>query len=248
MSLKDNIDKNKLPKHVAIIMDGNGRWAKTQGLERFEGHKAGVGSVRIITEVAADLQIPYLTLYTFSKENWNRPEGEIKALMSLFIQAVANETADLLKNNVRLAAIGDIDSLPLDTRRALEKCIEDTSVSTGLTLVLALSYSSRWEITNAMKNIAKKIESSEISTDDISEDMISENLTTKNIPDPDLLIRTGGEFRISNFLLWQAAYAEFYFTETLWPNFNKDAFLEAILDYQSRERRFGKTSEQVTNK
>ncbi|MFV0467727.1 MAG: isoprenyl transferase [Dysgonomonas sp.] len=245
MSLKEKINKECLPQHVAIIMDGNGRWAKQRNQDRAEGHRAGVGSVRIITEAAAELNIPYLTLYTFSKENWNRPEEEVRALMSLLIQAIAIETPDLIKSNVRLAAIGDTNNLPEDTKAALDKCIEETSVSTGLTLVLALNYSSRWEITEAAKTLAVEINSQKIAIEKINEDTITSLLTTRNIPDPDLLIRTGGELRISNFLLWQAAYAELYFTDTLWPDFNKEAFFEAVLDYQDRERRFGKTSEQI---
>lgn len=246
MSLKEKINKENLPKHIAIIMDGNGRWAKKRGLDRVEGHKSGVTSVRQATELAGELGIPFLTLYTFSKENWNRPEDEIKALMHLLIRAVVNETPDLLKNNVRLTVIGDTSSLPAETKDALDQCIAETSKSTGLTLVLALSYSSRWEITEAAKQIAARVKGNELNISDITENVIDQYLTTKNIPDPDLLIRTGGESRISNFLLWQVAYAELFFTETLWPDFNKESLCEAIIDYQSRERRFGKTSEQVS--
>lgn len=243
MALLENIDKDKMPQHVAIIMDGNGRWAKQRGLDRTFGHKEGAESVRSITETAARLNIKYITLYTFSTENWNRPEDEVVALMELLVDSVINETPTLLKNNISLKAIGDIQRLPEHTRAALDKCIEDTSVSTGLTLVLAISYSSRWEITNAVQQINRDINSGLLKT--IEESTISDYLTTKGLPDPDLLIRTGGEYRISNFLLWQIAYAELYFSDALWPDFREDAFCEAILDYQNRERRFGKTSEQV---
>lgn len=243
MTLLENIDKNKIPQHVAIIMDGNGRWAKQRGLDRAFGHKEGAESVRSITEVAARLNIKYITLYTFSTENWNRPNEEVAALMELLVDSVVNETPTLLKNNISLKAIGDIQRLPKHTRIALEKCIADTSVSTGLNLVLAISYSARWEITNAVQCISEDVKKGLLS--DIDESTISDYLTTKGIPDPDLLIRTGGEFRISNFLLWQIAYAELYFSDVLWPDFREDAFCEAVLDYQNRERRFGKTSEQV---
>lgn len=242
MSL-DKIDKTKLPKHVAIIMDGNGRWAKQRNLDRTFGHREGINSVRDVIEAASAIDISYITLYTFSTENWNRPSEEIDALMALMVQAIVNETPDLLKNGIKLATIGDISRLPQQTRDALDKCIEDTSKCTKLTLVLALSYSSRWELVEALKNIAADKETGKI--DIIDEKLVSKYLTTKNIPDPDLLIRTGGEYRISNFLLWQIAYSELYFTDTLWPDFRRDAFYEAILDYQGRERRFGKTSEQV---
>lgn len=245
MSLLEKINKNYLPQHIAIIMDGNGRWAKQKNEERYEGHKAGVTAVRKITEAAGQLDIPYLTLYTFSKENWNRPEEEVKALMSLMVQAIARETPDLIRDNVRLRTIGDISLLPDETKAALEDCMEQTSVSTGLNLILALSYSSRWEIVNAAKNIAEEVKDHKLSIDNITEETFSNFLTTKDIPDPDLLIRTGGEYRISNYLLWQLAYTELYFTETLWPDFDKEALYKAILDYQARERRFGKTSEQV---
>ncbi|NDW08781.1 isoprenyl transferase [Dysgonomonas sp. 520] len=245
MSLLDKINRESLPQHVAIIMDGNGRWAKQQGKERFEGHAAGVSSVRLIVEAATELKISHLTMYTFSTENWNRPEEEIKALMSLLVQAIAKETADLIKNNVRLKTIGDLSRLPDEARKVLEQCIEDTSASTGVTLVLALSYSARWEITEAAKKISSRVLANELQIGDITEKTISDNLSTAGIPDPDLLIRTGGECRISNYLLWQVAYSELYFTDTLWPDFGKEELYAAILDYQNRERRFGKTSEQV---
>jgi undecaprenyl diphosphate synthase len=245
MSFSDQIDKNKLPQHIAIIMDGNGRWAKQRGLDRSYGHKEGVVSVRNVIEAASKINISYVTLYTFSTENWNRPAEEIDALMDLMVQAIVRETPDLIKNNIRLQTIGDINRLPSQTLSALEKCIEDTSSSTGLTLVLALSYSSRWEITEAVKQIAIGLKNGEIDT--VSESTIDNYLTTKGIPDPDLLIRTGGETRISNFLLWQAAYSELYFTDILWPDFREEALYEAVVDYQRRERRFGKTSEQINS-
>ncbi|WP_165044137.1 isoprenyl transferase [Dysgonomonas sp. ZJ709] len=247
MSVLDLINKNKLPQHIAIIMDGNGRWAKQQSLDRVMGHKEGVSAVRRIIEAATKIGVPYLTLYTFSTENWHRPEEEVKALMSLMIQAVVRETPDLIKNDVRIKTIGDLDRLPEDTRKALEQCMEDTSHCTKLTAVLALSYSSKWEITRAMKNIVSDIKAGKIKEEDIKEELIDEYLTTKDIPDPDILIRTGGEKRISNFLLWQIAYSELYFTDQLWPDFNEDSLYQSIVDYQNRERRFGKTSEQVLN-
>lgn len=245
MSILDKIDKERLPKHIAIIMDGNGRWAKQRNLDRVFGHREGAVSVRQIIETATRLQISYITLYTFSTENWNRPAEEVDALMSLLVEMIAKETSDLLKNNIRLMAIGNLDRLPNDAHKALKQCIEDTSVSTGPTLVLALSYSSRWEIAEAAKKIASDINTGKLR--EIDESTFSDYLTTKGIPDPELLIRTGGECRISNFLLWQAAYSEFYFTDILWPDFREEAFVDAILDYQSRERRFGKTSEQIND-
>lgn len=243
MSSFDRIDKDRLPKHIAIIMDGNGRWAKQRNQDRTFGHFEGVVSVRAIIEAAAKLNIAYVTLYTFSTENWNRPQEEIDALMDLMVQSIVKETPDLISNNIRLQTIGDISRLPQKTREALEQCIEDTSISTGLTLVLAVSYSARWEITEAVKAIAADLNNNII--DSVEESTIDKYLTTRNIPDPDLLIRTGGECRISNFLLWQSAYSELYFTDVLWPDFREEALFDAIIDYQGRERRFGKTSEQV---
>jgi len=243
MSLKEKIDKEKLPQHIAIIMDGNGRWAKQRNLQRTDGHREGAVSVRSVIETAGKLGISYVTLYAFSTENWNRPSDEVQALMSLLVEMVAKETKDLIKNNVKLSAIGDLTRLPEHTRMALEGCIHDTSPCTGLNLVLALSYSSRWEITKAVKDIAALLNNGDINN--VDEDIVSSHLSTKNIPDPDLLIRTGGEVRISNFLLWQAAYSELYFTETLWPDFREESLYESILEYQKRERRFGKTSEQI---
>lgn len=248
MSYFDQIDKNRIPKHVAIIMDGNGRWAKRQNLDRSFGHKEGIVAVRRTIEAAAKAQISYITLYTFSTENWKRPEEEIKALMALMIQAVANETPDLIKNNIRVKVIGDIERLPADTQKALDYCLIETSICTGTTVVLALSYSSKWELTQAMKHIAQAVKAGEINIEDIEESTIPHYLSTKDVPDPDVLIRTGGELRISNFLLWQIAYSELYFTDELWPEFNEESLYKAVVDFQNRERRFGKTSEQVSDK
>lgn len=245
MTLKEEIDESRLPQHVAIIMDGNGRWAKAQGKDRSYGHREGVVSVRKVVEAATAIGLKYLTVYTFSTENWNRPEEEVKALMGLLVSAIHRETPDLMKNNVRLMAIGDLSRLPEEARATLQECIEETSVNTGTTLILALSYSSRWEITEAVRQIAAEVSEKKILPDDITEAVVSDHLTTKGIPDPDLLIRTGGEKRISNFLLWQCSYAEFYFTDVFWPAFREEELYEAILCYQRRERRFGKTSEQI---
>lgn len=245
MSLLEKIDKDHLPQHVAIIMDGNGRWAKARGEERYVGHQEGVVSVRKVVEAASELGIKYLTLYTFSTENWNRPEAEVHALMRLMVAAIKQETPDLMKNNVRLDAIGDLSRLPEDAQNTLKECIEETSVNTGITMILALSYSSRWEITSAVKQIVADVRSGKLDMDQISEETVSAYLTTRHIPDPDLLIRTGGEQRLSNFLLWQLSYAEFYFTDIFWPDFREEELYGALLYYQKRERRFGKTSEQL---
>ena len=245
LSYIDKIDMNRLPRHIAIIMDGNGRWAKARNMERSYGHRYGVDAVRTVTEAATELGLKYLTLYTFSTENWNRPDDEITALMSLMVMAIERETPDLIKNNVRLQAIGDLSRIPAEVRARLDKCIEETSKGTGVTLILALSYSSRWEITEAARNISRAVAEGKMSADDISEETIGSFLATKDIPDPDLLIRTGGELRVSNFLLWQLAYAELYFTDEFWPDFGKESLYKAICNYQSRERRFGKTSEQL---
>lgn len=245
MSYIEQIDKTRIPQHVAIIMDGNGRWARARGLDRSEGHVEGVNTVRKITEAASEIGIKYLTLYTFSTENWNRPQEEVDALMNLIVIAIERETADLIKNNVRLTMIGDFGRMPDFARRRLSKCMDDTAQCTGLTLVLALSYSSRWEITEAVRNIAAKVQAGSLDPDDITDDTISRNLSTADMPDPDLLIRTGGDFRVSNFLLWQIAYSEIYVTSTYWPDFTKDDFLDALEQFQSRERRFGLTSDQV---
>jgi undecaprenyl diphosphate synthase len=245
MSLKEEIDLKQLPVHIAVIMDGNGRWAQKNGMERFMGHKEGVVSVRKIVEAAGSLGIKYLTVYTFSTENWNRPQEEVDALMALMVTAVRRETKDLMANNVRLRTIGDVDRLPPLTRKELDACIEETKNNTGLNLILALSYSSRWELTEAVKKIAGEIKDGTLSLAQIDEQIVSNHLITKDIPDPDLLIRTGGEFRISNYLLWQLAYAELYFTDTYWPDFREENLYAAIVDYQKRERRFGKTGEQI---
>ena len=245
MSLIEKIDKNRLPRHVAIIMDGNGRWAKAKGKDRSFGHQEGVVSVRKIMDAVTQLGLKYLTLYTFSTENWNRPEEEVQALMSLLVSAIHRETPDMMKKNVRLTAIGDLSRLREDAYNTLQECIDTTSANTGTTLVLALSYSSRWEITRAARQLAQEVLEQKINPNDITKAMVSDHLTTKNIPDPDLLIRTGGEKRISNFLLWQLSYAEFFFTDVFWPDFREEELYEAILYYQQRERRFGKTSEQL---
>jgi undecaprenyl diphosphate synthase len=245
MSLKEKIDISQLPQHVAIIMDGNGRWAKERGEDRSCGHREGVISVRKVLEATTSIGLKYITMYTFSTENWNRPQEEVQALMSLLVSAIQKETPDLIANNVRLMAIGNLKRLPEGAYLALQDCIKQTSGNTGTTLVLALSYSSRWEIAEAARELAAKVEKKEMTPEDITEDMLSEYLTTKNIPDPDLLIRTGGEKRISNFLLWQASYAELFFSDTFWPDFREEELYDAILYYQQRERRFGKTSEQL---
>jgi undecaprenyl diphosphate synthase len=237
---KDKIDPTRVPRHIAIIMDGNGRWAKERGFDRIWGHQQGVISVREITEAAAEINIEYLTLYAFSTENWERPQPEVDALMELLIDTIESETPSLNKNNVRLMAIGDLSRLPQKATQKLQHSLDQTSKNTGLSLILALSYSSRWEITNALKNICKDVSTGKYSIDEIDDELVCEHLTTKSIPDPDLLIRTSGELRISNFLLWQIAYTELYFTNTHWPAFRKESFYEAVYDFQQRERRFGK--------
>ena len=244
-SLIEQIDKSRLPRHVAVIMDGNGRWATKRNLERSQGHVEGVNTVRKITEIASEIGVGYLTLYTFSTENWNRPKEEVDALMNLIVVAIERETPDLIKNNVRLTMIGDIERMPEFARKRLQKCMDDTSHCNGLVLHLALSYSSKWEILEAVKAIAEEVRDGKIAVEAIDDTLFGNHLTTRNIPDPDLLIRTAGDLRISNFLLWQIAYSELYFTDIYWPDFTKDDFCRAIIDYQSRERRFGKTSEQV---
>ena len=248
MNYQSQIDKARMPRHVAIIMDGNGRWAKKQGLARMYGHKQGVETVHRITEAAAELGIQHLTLYTFSTENWNRPKEEVDALMTLLVDTIAKETPTLMKNNVRLLTIGDTERLPEGAKRKFEQCMEETSGNTGLRLVIALSYSARWEITNAMQAAVRKAQTGELKAEDVNEELVSSLMTTAGMPDPDLLIRTSGELRISNFLLWQLAYSELYFTDCLWPEFTEEEFCKAIVDYQHRERRFGKTSEQVLTK
>lgn len=246
MTVDTRINLDKLPKHVAIIMDGNGRWAKQQGEERVFGHQNGVKSVKDCTEAAAELGIKYLTLYAFSTENWNRPQSEVNALMSLLVSTINAELPTLNKNQIRLMAIGDLKSLPTDCFNELMGAIENTKDNKGLTLVLALSYSSKQEIVVAAKQIALKAISGELQIENINENTISENLYTHSIPDPELMIRTSGECRISNFLLWQLAYSELYFTEKHWPEFDKAEFYQAMVDYQKRERRFGKISEQLS--
>jgi undecaprenyl diphosphate synthase len=245
MGYKDQIDLSKLPEHVAIIMDGNGRWAKEKGKLRVFGHHNGVLSVRAVVEGAVELNVKYLTLYTFSSENWSRPKFEVMAIMELIVNTIHKEINSFMEKNVRLNAVGDLDQLPSKCHKVLNKAMKQTEANTGLVLTLALSYSSRQEILNAVKSIAGKVQSGELSTDDINEEVFEDNLYTKGMPNPELLIRTSGEHRISNYLLWQIAYAEFYFTAKLWPDFRKEDFYEAILDYQKRERRFGMTSEQV---
>lgn len=242
---KEQIDTNRIPQHVAIIMDGNGRWAKAKGMERTAGHAEGAETVHEITTAATKLGIKYLTLYTFSTENWNRPEAEVSALMALLLKHLEEEL--FVKNNVRFRTIGDLDRLPKDVREAVRGLEDRTKDNTATCLVLALSYSSKWEITKAVADIAEKVKNGEMNAEDINEDIISQHLTTNFMPDPDLMIRTGGEQRLSNYLLWQSAYSEFYFTDTFWPDFKEEDLCKAIVDYQSRQRRFGKTSEQVEN-
>ena len=239
------INKNKLPVHIAIIMDGNGRWAKQQGKGRIFGHKHGVDTVRKIVEACAEIGIKYLTLYTFSVENWQRPKTEINALMSLLVSTIKKEISTLMKNNIRLDVIGDIQRLPENTFKQVTEAMKQTANNTGLTLIMALSYSAKWDILNATKQIVELVENNKISTNDINEVLFSSLLSTSNFPNPELLIRTSGETRISNFLLWELAYTELYFTPKNWPEFTKEDLYVAILDYQARERRFGKTSEQL---
>jgi undecaprenyl diphosphate synthase len=245
MSLKEKIIKERIPLHVAIIMDGNGRWAKKRGFMRTLGHEKGVDAVRETVEAATELGIKYLTLYAFSTENWSRPKYEIDALMKLLVKSVNKERKTFMDNNIRLMAIGDLGNLPVKSYAELMKAIEDTSGNTGLRLVLALSYSSRWEIVEAARLLARKVGDGTLKADEINIDSFVSLLTTASIPDPELLIRTSGEYRVSNFLLWQIAYSELYFTPTLWPDFTKEELYKAIIDYQGRERRFGKTSEQI---
>lgn len=241
----NNTEKSKVPAHVAIIMDGNGRWAQARGLDRSEGHVEGVNTVRRITEIASELGVKYLTLYAFSTENWNRPQHEVDMLMHLIGIAIERETPDLIKNNVRLAMIGDVERMPADALNRLRGCMAQTAHCTGLVLNLALSYSARWELTNASQRIAADVKAGRLNPDDINEQTFKNYLTTADMPDPDLLIRTGGDMRISNFLLWQIAYSELYFTPTYWPDFSKDDFKNAVMQFGHRERRFGLTGEQV---
>ncbi len=240
------IDKANLPQHVAIIMDGNGRWAKKNLKPRIFGHRNGVKSVRTVTEAATNLGVKYLTLYAFSTENWSRPVSEVTALMHLLVETVKKEIKDLNKNGVRLTAIGDLKKLPPKTYDTLMNGIEETKDNKNITLNLALNYSAKWELGEAVKKISALVAQGELSQADITDELISQNLTTRNMPDPELLIRTSGEHRVSNFLLWQIAYSEFYFTEVYWPDFGEEEFHKAILSYQQRERRFGKISEQLS--
>ncbi|MBN8856830.1 MAG: isoprenyl transferase [Sphingobacteriales bacterium] len=245
MSLIDNIDKKQLPLHIAIIMDGNGRWAQEKGEDRLFGHYQGVESVRNIVEGSAELGIRYLTLYAFSTENWNRPETEVSGLMVLLANTIRQEVDTLNKNNIRLRLIGDIKMLPEYASRELQEAVELTAANTGLTLIIALSYSSRWELLNAVNLIAEDVKKGELLPGAITEEVLRNYLTTNEFPDPELMIRTSGEYRISNFLLYQLAYAELYFTDTRWPDFGKEHLYEAIINFQQRQRRFGKTAEQI---
>ncbi|MDD6140893.1 MAG: isoprenyl transferase [Bacteroidales bacterium] len=242
------IDSSRLPQHVAVIMDGNGRWAKSRGLDRSMGHAEGVNAVRRITEIASDLGIRYLTLYTFSTENWNRPQAEVDSLMHLIAYAIEQQTPDLIKNNVRLNIIGDLSRVPEFALSRLQHCMEQTASDTGLTMSLAISYSARAEIVDAVRRLAADVAKGEVNAADIDADTFASRLATAGMPDPDLLIRTGGECRISNYLLWQIAYAELYFSPVLWPDFSKTDFCNIIKQYQTRERRFGLTGEQIKNK
>ena len=245
MSLKENINLNKLPGHIAIIMDGNGRWAKEKGEDRLFGHFSGVESVRNIVEGCAELGVKYLTLYAFSTENWDRPKDEVTGLMELLVQTIKKETKTLNKNNIKLFVIGNTSLLPDSANKELNEACEETQSNTGMSLIMALSYSSRWEISNAVKQIALEVKSGKLDPEEINNETFEKHLCTAGFPDPELMIRTSGEYRISNFLLYQLAYAELYFTDTLWPDFRKENLYEAIIDYQNRERRFGKTSEQL---
>ncbi len=247
MSLKDKIDIQRLPSHIAIIMDGNGRWAREKGEDRLYGHLHGVESVRNVVEGAAELGIKYMTLYAFSTENWDRPKYEVSGLMELLVDTIHKEVPTLNKNNIKLHVIGDIGMLPEAAKVELTEALNETSKNTGLNLVMALSYSSRWEIETAVKKIATDVKEGKLNAEAINQETIQQYLATRNFPDPELMIRTSGEYRISNFLLYQLAYSELYFTNTLWPDFRKENLYEAILDYQRRERRFGKTGEQIKN-
>ncbi|WP_321425472.1 isoprenyl transferase [uncultured Bacteroides sp.] len=243
MPYKEEIDIDRIPKHIAIIMDGNGRWAKQRGHERSFGHQAGAETVHIIAEEAAKLGVKYLTLYTFSTENWNRPANEIAAIMALLFDSI--EEAIFMKNNISFRIIGNMDMIPENVRNSLNHCIERTASNTGMCLVLALSYSSRWEITETTRQIAKEVQQGKLSIDQITDECIASHLATNFMPDPDLLIRTGGELRLSNYLMWQCAYSELYFCDTFWPDFREEELRKAICEFQKRERRFGKTSEQI---
>ena len=242
---RSQLDLSRIPGHVAIIMDGNGRWARSQGMDRSAGHVEGVNTVRRITEIASEIGVGYLTLYTFSTEIWQRPQAEVDMLMHLIVTAIERETPDLIRNNVRLLMIGDTDRLPAEALERLRRCMADTAHCTGLRLVLALSYSSRWEITEAIRSIAREAAGGSLAPDDIDESTVCSHLTTAGMPDPDLLIRTGGDYRVSNYLLWQIAYTELSFTATFWPDYSVDEYREAIRRFGQRERRFGLTSDQI---
>ncbi len=244
-SAKNSIDPKKLPQHVAVIMDGNGRWAKKHGKPRIFGHRNGVKAVREISEAAAEIGIPYLTLYAFSTENWNRPPLEVNALMEILVITIRDELETMNKNNIRLGVIGDIDRLPKSTKKALLEGIENTKNNTRMTLTLALNYSARWEITESMRKAVQMAVKGTMAPEDITEETVKSLLSTSQMPDPELLIRTSGEYRISNFLLWQIAYTELYFSDVYWPDFDRERFYNAIIDFQHRERRFGKISEQI---
>ena len=243
MTYREQIEMTRIPSHIAIIMDGNGRWAKQKGHVRSFGHQAGAETVHVIAEEAARLGVKYLTLYTFSTENWNRPADEVNALMALLMDSIEEET--FMKNNIRFRIIGDMSKMPTDVLNRLNQCIDRTSSNTGMTLILALSYSSKWEITDAVQQIAEKVKKGTLTVEEITDQTIDQHLCTQFMPDPDLLIRTGGEIRLSNYLLWQCAYSELYFCDTFWPDFKEEELRKAIYDYQKRERRFGKTSEQI---
>lgn len=245
-SLKQHIDMQRLPRHIAIIMDGNGRWAQEKGQDRLYGHFHGVESVRNIVEGCAELGIGYLTLYAFSTENWDRPQYEVTGLMELLVETIRKETETLNKNNIKLHVIGDMSMLPDYAKQALRESLDITAANTGLNLIMALSYSSRWELVNAVKHIAEDVKAGKIQPEEVSHDLLQGYLTTSAFPDPELMVRTSGEYRISNFLLYQLAYAELYFTNVRWPDFRKENLYEAIIDYQGRERRFGKTTAQVS--
>ena len=247
MSCKEDIDIEKLPRHIAIIMDGNGRWAKEKGHDRLFGHFHGVESVRNIVEGCAELGVQYLTLYAFSTENWDRPKDEVTGLMELLIDTIRQEVPTLNKNNIRLHVIGNFEMLPAAAKKELDDATSETKNNTGLNLIMALSYSSRWELTDAVKKIAADVKNDKLIPTEITQDTLQQYLSTAQFPDPELMIRTSGEFRISNFLLYQLAYSELYFTDTLWPDFRKENLYKAIIDYQQRERRFGKTAEQLKN-
>lgn len=243
MSNKEQPDMERIPRHIAIIMDGNGRWAKLRGQARTSGHQAGAETVHVIAEEAARLGVEFLTLYTFSTENWNRPANEVAALMALLMDSIEEET--FMKNNIRFRIIGDVKKLPADVLNRLEQCVQKTSSNTGMVLVLALSYSARWELTEAARQIAAEVEKGRLTAEEVDDQTVASHLCTNFMPDPDLLIRTGGEIRLSNYLLWQCAYSELYFCDTFWPDFKEEELRKAICDYQKRERRFGKTSEQL---